>query len=166
MVKKTTLKKTSKAIKSDDTVTTSKNIALPSSTKGTDFNKFVKNKLEQVIDIIQRTYLSLDFCKQYDIFSKSSIGQCTDHLHSIYDTAQKLNDSTPIADKDVDATLVSIQSIFDKLSVVFSTYGTFSIKDIYYVVFGSKYNSMDTYDNKNTFLNDKLSLIEKYMIPV
>ena len=75
MVKKTTLKKTSKAIKSDDTVTTSKNIALPSSTKGTDFNKFVKNKLEQVIDIIQRTYLSLDFCKQYDIFSKSSIGQ-------------------------------------------------------------------------------------------
>jgi len=166
MVKKTTLKKTSKTIKSDDTVTASKNLTLPSSTKGTDFNKFVKSKLEQVIDIIQRTYLSLDFCKQYDIFSKSSIGQCTDHLHSIYDTAQKLNDSTPISDKDVDATLASIQSIFDKLSVVFSTYGTFSIKDIYYVVFGSKYNNMDTYDKKNTFLNDKLSLIEKYMIPV
>jgi len=166
MVKKATLKKNSKTVKSNNDVTASKNLTLPCTSKGNDFNKFVKNKLDQVIDIIQRTYLSLDFCKQYDIFSKSSVGQCTDHLHSIYDTAQKLNNNIPSSDKDIDTTLASIQTIFDKLSVVFSTYGTYSIQDIYYVVFGSKYDSMDTYNKNNSYLHDKLQLLEKYMIPI
>ena len=59
-----------------------------------------------------------------------------------------------------------IQTIFDKLSVIFSTYGTYSIQDIYYVVFGTKYNKLDTYEENNTLINDKMEIIEKYLIPV
>ena len=145
------------------TVTSS---AITKSVKNTDFNKFIEKKLQQVIDIIQRTYLSLDFCKQYDIFSKSSIGQCSDHLHTIYTSAQTLKESIPIQDNEMDNTLTIIQTIFDKLSVIFSTYGTYSIQDIYYVVFGTKYNKLDTYENNNDEINNKIELIEKYMIPV
>ena len=140
--------------------------ALTKSVKNTDFNKFIDKKLQQVIDIIQRTYLSLDFCKQYDIFSKSSIGQCSDHLHTIYSSAQSLKESIPIHDNEMDNTLTIIQTIFDKLSVIFSTYGTYSIQDIYYVVFGTKYNKLDTYDDSDEQINNKIELIEKYMIPV
>ena len=140
--------------------------ALTKSVKNTDFNKFIEKKLQQVIDIIQRTYLSLDFCKQYDIFSKSSIGQCSDHLHTIYSSAQSLKESIPIHDNEMDNTLTIIQTIFDKLSVIFSTYGTYSIQDIYYVVFGTKYNKLDTYDDTDEQINNKIELIEKYMIPV
>ena len=88
--------------------------AITKSVKNTDFNKFIEKKLQQVIDIIQRTYLSLDFCKQYDIFMKSSIGQCSDHLHTIYTSAQSLKESIPIHDNEMDNTLTIIQTIFDK----------------------------------------------------
>jgi ATP-dependent Lon protease len=145
---------------------TNTSTALTKSVKNTDFNKFIEKKLQQVIDIIQRTYLSLDFCKQYDIFSKSSIGQCSDHLHTIYSSAQSLKESIPIHDNEMDNTLTIIQTIFDKLSVIFSTYGTYSIQDIYYVVFGTKYNKLDTYDDSDKQINNKIELIEKYMIPI
>ncbi len=145
---------------------TNTSTTITKSVKNADFNKFIEKKLQQVIDIIQRTYLSLDFCKQYDIFSKSSIGQCSDHLHTIYSSAQSLKESIPIHDNEMDNTLTIIQTIFDKLSVIFSTYGTYSIQDIYYVVFGTKYNKLDTYDDSDKQINDKIELIEKYMIPI
>ena len=99
---------------------------IPSNQKinNVEFNVFIKKKIDQVIDIIQRTYLSLEYCKQYDIFSKSSIGQCTDHLHTIFESSHKLKESIPIHEKEMNNTLTIIQTIFDKLSVIFSTYGT------------------------------------------
>ena len=108
---------------------------IPSNQKinNAEFNVFIKKKIDQVIDIIQRTYLSLEYCKQYDIFSKSSIGQCTDHLHTIFESSHKLKESIPIHEKEMNNTLTIIQTIFDKLSVIFSTYGTNNIKDIYYI---------------------------------
>ena len=144
----------------------SKSGQIPKTVKNTDFNNFIEKKLNQVIDIIQRTYLSLSFCKQYDIFSKNSIGQSTDHLQSVYLSAKEVKDSIPINDNNMDDTLIIIQSIFDKLSIVFSTYGTYSMNDVYYVVFGTKYNSFDTYDKENTYISDKLELIEKYIMPI
>jgi len=139
--------------------------AITKTVNNVDFNNFIGKKLQQVIDIIQRTYLSLDFCKQYDIFSKSSIGQCSDHLHTIYTSAQSLKENIPIQNNEMDNTLTVIQTIFDKLSVIFSTYGTYSIQDIYYVVFGTKYNKFDIYEENNELINDKMSIIEKYLIP-
>ena len=141
---------------------------IPSNQKinNVEFNVFIKKKIDQVIDIIQRTYLSLEYCKQYDIFSKSSIGQCTDHLHTIFESSYKLKESIPIHEKEMNNTLTIIQTIFDKLSVIFSTYGTNNIKDIYYVVFGTKYNSIDLYDENNKYITKKIELIEKYLIPV
>ena len=146
--------------------TPSNTTAITKTVNNADFNNFIEKKLQQVIDIIQRTYLSLDFCKQYDIFSKSSIGQCSDHLHTIYTSAQSLKDSIPIQNNEMDNTLTIIQTIFDKLSVIFSTYGTYSIQDIYYVVFGTKYNKFDVYEESDELINDKMSIVEKYLIPV
>ncbi len=143
-----------------------KNMQIPKTVKNSDFNSFIDKKLNQVVDIIQRTYLSLTFCKQFDIFSKNSIGQCTDHLQTIYLSAKTVKENIPIPDKEMDNTLATIQSIFDKLSIVFSTYGTYSINDVYYVVFGTKYNNFDTYDKKNKYICDKLELIDKYLIPI
>jgi len=143
-----------------------KNMQVPKTVKNTDFNTFIDKKLEQVIDIIQRTYVSLSFCKQFDLFSKNSIGQCTDHLQTVYSSALTIKQKIPIEDKDMDDTLSTIQSIFDKLSIVFSTYGTYSINDVYYVVFGTKYNKFDQYEENNKFISDKVELLEKYTMPV
>ena len=49
-----TMVKTAKKITSSSTVITK-------SINNNDFNSFIEKKLQQVIDIIQRTYLSLDF---------------------------------------------------------------------------------------------------------
>jgi ATP-dependent Lon protease len=145
---------------------TPKNLQVPKTVKNADFNNFIEKKLQQVIDIIQRTYLSLSFCKNFDLFSKSSIGQCSDHLQTVYITALNIKQGIPISEKDMDDTLATIQSIFDKLSIVFSTYGTYSINDVYYVVFGTKYNKFDNYDENNKFIRDKLELLEKYTMPI
>ena len=145
---------------------TQKNLQVPKTVKNADFNNFIEKKLQQVIDIIQRTYISLSFCKNFDLFSKSSIGQCTDHLQTVYITALNIKQEIPISEKDMDDTLATIQSIFDKLSIVFSTYGTYSINDVYYVVFGTKYNKFDNYDENNKFIRDKLELLEKYTMPI
>lgn len=131
-----------------------------------DFNKFIKNKLDTLVDIIQKTYLSLDLCKNYDVFSNSSISQCVDHLHEIYNSSQTILDSLPLSEKDTAKTIEDIQKIFDKLSILFSTHGTSSMTDICYVVFGVKYNRLHTYDATNTTIVDKLNILEKYMIPV
>ena len=145
---------------------TNKEMSVPKTVKNSEFNSFIDKKLRQIIDIIQRTYLSLSFCKHFDIFSKSSIGQCSDHLQTIYDAAKKLKDTVPIEDKEMDSTLNIVQSIFDKLSIVFSTYGTYSTNDVYYVVFGTKYNKFDTYDAENAYNKDRIDLIEKYILPI
>ena len=71
----------------------------------------------------------------------------------------------PIEESETDATISIIQSIFDKLSVIFSTHGTFSINDIFFVVFGTKYNKFDHYDEDNAYVKDKMHIIENYMIP-
>ena len=141
-------------------------VQIPKTVKNTDFNNFIEKKVDQIVNIIQRTYLSLSFCKQFDIFSKNSIGQCTDHLQTIYSTTKNVKDSIPLSDKEMDETLSTIQSIFDKLSIVFSTYGTHYINDVHYVVFGTKYNNFDTYDKNNKYISNKIDLIEKYIMPI
>jgi len=132
----------------------------------TDFNIFIKNKLDTLVDVIQRTYLSIEYCKRYDLFSNNSIGQCIDHLHEIYKNAQSLLSKIPFTDKETTETIEEIQKIFDKLSVLFSTHGSSSIKDICYVVFGVKYNRLCNYDENDILLVNKLEILEKYMIPV
>ena len=134
--------------------------------KNSDFNKFVEKKIIQVIDIIKRTYLSLEFIKQFDIFSSTSITQCTDHLQTIFSTSQTLKKSIPIDDKEMDTTLSIIQTIFDKLSIIFSTYGTYSINDVYYVVFGQKYNNYNNYNENDLSIKGKIEILEKYVIPI
>ena len=131
-----------------------------------DFNVFIKNKLDTLVNIIQNTYLSLDTCKNYDVFSNSSISQCVDHLHEIYESAQLILHSLPLIEKDTPKTIEDIQKIFDKLSVLFSTHGTHYMKDICYVVFGVKYNNLHTYEPTNKFIVDKLDILEKYMLPI
>ena len=123
---------------------------MSSNTKNnSDFNAFIKNKLDTLVNIIQNTYLSLDTCKNYDVFSNSSISQCVDHLHEIYESAQKILNSLPLTEKDTPKTIEDIQKIFDKLSILFSTHGTHYMKDICYVVFGVKYNNLHTYESSN-----------------
>jgi len=144
----------------------------PSVTEATDqkgnieFNKFIKGKLDTLIDIIQRTSLSLDFCKRYDVFSNSSTGQCIDHLHEIYASSQKILAKIPLQDKDTTKTIEDIQKIFDRLSIIFSTHGTSSIKDICYVIFGVKYNRLYKYSPSNNIILDKLDILEKYFVPI
>jgi ATP-dependent Lon protease len=131
-----------------------------------DTNKFIKCKLDILIDIIKSTYLSTDFCKRYDIFSNNSIGQCVDHLHEIYTYVQEIKIKLPINACDTSRTIEDIQKVFDKLSILFSTHGTYLIKDIYFIVFGVKYNNMCDYNEHDTMQRSKLEILEKYMIPI
>ena len=130
-----------------------------------DFKRFMSLKITQVIDIIQRTFTSIDYCKKFDIFSNSTINQCLDHLYTIYEKANSI--TALLDDKDnMDKAIQEMQQIFDKLSIFFTNYGTHSINDIHYVVFGARYNNIKTIEETETMKLSKVKLIEKYTIPI
>ena len=135
-------------------------------TKSSDyFHRFMSSKISHVIDIIQLTFTSIYYCKKFDVFSNSTINQCLDHLYTIYEKTNSITDL--ICDKGkMDDAIQEMQQVFDKLSVFFTTYGSNCIPDIYYVVFGARYNNKQTIPETNTMLCSKLDLIEKYTIPI
>lgn len=130
-----------------------------------DFHRFMSSKISQVIDIIQRTFTSIDYCKKFDVFSNSTINQCLDHLYTIYEKTNSITNLLGNKDKMDDA-IQEMQQVFDKLSVFFTTYGSNCISDIYYVVFGARYNNKQTISETNSIMCSKLDLIEKYTIPI
>lgn len=130
-----------------------------------DFNRFMSLKITQVIDIIQRTFTSIDYCKKFDVFSNSTINQCLDHLYTIYEKTNAIN--ALLVNKDnMDKAIQEMQQVFDKLSMFFTNYGTHSISDIFYVVYGARYNNLKTIAETDTIKLSKIKLIEKYTIPI
>jgi len=137
---------------------------IPSKTSD-DFNRFMSLKITQVIDIIQRTFTSIDYCKKFDVFSNSTISQCLDHLYTIYEKTNAI--TTLLVNKDnMDKAIQEMQQVFDKLSIFFTNYGTNYISDVYYVVFGARYNNLNTILETDTMKLSKIRLIEKYTIPI
>ena len=70
----------------------------------------------------------------------------------------------PIEESETDAT-ISLSNPYLISYRSFSHHGTFSINDIFAVVFGTKYNKFDHYDEDNAYVKIKCTSQENYMIP-
>jgi len=130
-----------------------------------EFKKFMSLKIKQVTDIIQRAFTSIDYCKKFDIFSNSTINQCLDHLYTIYEKTQNIMAMLDTKEQ-MDNAINEMQQVFDKLSIFFTNYGANSIQDIAYVVFGARYNKLQSISDTDAIQLSKLELIEKYVVPI
>ena len=153
-----------------------RNIILPD--KITIENTFVllKEKLEYIQKIIQKTILFVQLYKKYDIFSNSDVNICISSLSNLYEKTieiiNKLNieqttnsiQFTQVTHNIVfDPIINNIQLLIDKLSIIICGFGTSDINDVLFICYGS--------DFKNTILDneiiqDKQKLIQTHVHPI
>ena len=124
---------------------------------------FIRKKCCEVEQMILDTYQFLENMRQYDIFSNHITTQCIDLLHDLHEKTHILirkADDLSIGEKLLD----DLQFLYDKLLIVFTTYGTSSLKSALYVVFGSKYDIFQS-NTVSDLQRAKYEIIEKYVIP-
>lgn len=124
---------------------------------------FIRKKCCEVEQMILDTYQFLENMRQYDIFSNHITTQCIDLLHDLHEKTHILirkTDDLSIGEKLLD----DLQFLYDKLLIVFTTYGTSSLKSALYVVFGSKYDIFQS-NTVSDLQRAKYEIIEKYVIP-
>lgn len=131
--------------------------------EGKNVQSFIRKKCCEVEQMILDTYQFLENMRQYDIFSNHITTQCIDLLHDLHEKTHILirkADDLSIGEKLLD----DLQFLYDKLLIVFTTYGTSSLKSALYVVFGSKYDVFQS-DTVSDMQRAKYEIIEKYVIP-
>jgi ATP-dependent Lon protease len=125
---------------------------------------FMIKKCKDVENMILETYHFLESIRQYDIYSNHSITQCVDLLHDLHEkTAILLRKSN--VQTDDEKLLGDLQFLYDKLLIIFTNYGTSLLKNVIYVVFGSKYNILQL-ESSSDLQKAKCEILEKYITPI
>jgi ATP-dependent Lon protease len=127
----------------------------------------INEKILHIQKIIRNTILSNQQYKLFSIFSNNDLEICITSLTEIYlkscslveENQTILNEKT----KNVDSIIQSLQELIDKLIIIMSGFGTKTIEDILFIVFGSDYKDQPT-DNK--IFENKYSLIKTYLHPI
>jgi len=125
---------------------------------------FMIKKCAEIENMILETYHFLESVRQYDIYSNHNITQCMDILHDLHDKTSLLLRKSKLQTDD-EKLLDDLQFLYDKLLIIFTNYGTSSLKNVLYVVFGSKYKIVQT-DTISDIQKAKCELIEQYITPI
>ena len=128
-----------------------------------DIIAFLLEKISNIQEIIRNTLLSITHNKQIEIFSDIDANISITILNEIY---VKTTDIEKICKKpngkDVHTCIDQLQKIIDKLSMVICGFGTKTIDDLLFIVFGIEYNSLR---HENDIMRKKCELIHKYFRP-
>jgi ATP-dependent Lon protease len=124
-----------------------------------DLYAIIQNKTNYIQEIIRKTSISIHYYKNNEIFSNNEDIICISALKELYKKSLDVS-----KDKTIDENITILQTIVDKLSVVISGFGTESIEDLLYIVFGIEYKN-------KTFAEDpvysaKYDLIKRYCHPI
>jgi ATP-dependent Lon protease len=121
---------------------------------------FIKNKIKYIYDVIRSTIFSVQNNKRNDILSNSDVNSCISTLTELYTKIKEFENFD--ASINEEKLLDDFQSLLEKLSVVICSFGTYHLKDLLNISFGSQFNENK---NENIFLQEKQDLIHKYIHP-
>ena len=126
---------------------------------------FVLQKCKDVNKMIIDTFQFLEDMRHYDIFSNHSISQCSDLLHDLHEKVYMLINKANLKTEKEEKLVDDLQLLYDKLVAIFTNFGSYHMKDVLMVLFGSKYDFYQT-DNKSDLHLAKFELMEKYVVPI
>jgi hypothetical protein len=126
--------------------------------KQINLSEFIKDKTNQIREIIRDTIISILNNKQNDIFSNNDIALSLNILNDLYERTAEINTSV-----ENNTNIELLQKIIDKLSMVICGFGTKNIEDLLFITFGSEFSNLT---QKTDELKDKYELIKKYVNPV
>jgi ATP-dependent Lon protease len=126
---------------------------------------FVLQKCRDVNKMIINTFQFLEDMRHYDIFSNHSISQCSDLLYDLHEKVDMLMNRANLKTESEEKLLDDLQLLYDKLVAIFTNFGSYHMKDVLMVLFGSKYDFYQTDDKSDLYLA-KFELIEKYVVPI
>jgi len=140
----------------------------PKSPKIVSFNPTddqIHQKIEKNIihiqNIIRETILSIQNYKSYELFSNMEVIFCANTLKETYEKTNALL-RLERTEENIDKKINELQLITNKLYSIITNYGTKTVEDLLYIVFGSLF----TIDNiENETVNSKYELICNYIHP-
>ena len=127
----------------------------------TNIIELLKNQIHYFQNLIQKTIISIQKYKHFDILGPNELNNGIHKLEQLYKTLSNnidilINNNNPNIDNITD----NIDNIRNELNSIFKSYGTDNIHDLLNVVFGDDYLNTINWDNH------KYSLIEKYFHPI
>jgi ATP-dependent Lon protease len=127
------------------------------SNESKDITLFIEDKIDKLNQMIQKTFLSIQEYKKWEIFKTSDVLQATQILKELNQKTKELREDT---DKQQTYLLESYQKISDKLCACFSKYGTHSMKDLIQLLLGEI--TLPT----NELQKSKIDIITNYLHPI
>tara|TARA_Y100000389_G_scaffold192924_1_gene221123 strand:- start:15865 stop:19125 length:3261 start_codon:yes stop_codon:yes gene_type:complete len=113
----------------------------------------VESKIRGIQSIIQRTILSSQRYKLYDILGANELNICVSTLNNIFEESNNILDE--IKNKTINDDILStrVAYIEQELVTIIKNFGTESIKDLIYIILGSDYiiNQFNTDELINKF---------------
>jgi len=131
--------------------------------------KLIKSKMVKIHSIIQRILQALNSYRGLNIISNSDLIVCTSTLIECYDKSSsivsQLDTGTCYTVEKINLFIDQLQQIVDKLSIIMCGYGAFSVEDIFFISFGSDFDSSSSVPDMDMWKN-KRELIMKYVRPI
>lgn len=124
---------------------------------------FLKKKIIYLQEIIQKTFYSIQTNHLNGIFSSNDTNVSTSILYKLYKSIDEISVNIDQDNIDKNAIINDTQRIIDKLSVVICGFGTKSICDLLFIVFGSEWKNKSYSDE---ILHDKFALIQNHVTPI
>ena len=124
---------------------------------------FLKNKIIYLQEIIQKTFYSIQTNHLNGIFSSNDTNVSTSILYKLYKNIDEISVNIQQDNIDKNEIINDTQRIIDKLSVVICGFGTKSIRDLLFIVFGSEWKNKSYSDE---ILQDKFALIQNHITPI
>ena len=124
---------------------------------------FLKKKISYLQEIIQKTFYSIQSNHLNGIFSSNDTNVSTSILYKLYKNIDEINANINQDNIDKNAIINDTQRIIDKLSVVICGFGTKSICDLLFIVFGSEWKNKSYSDE---VMQDKFTLIQNHITPI
>lgn len=124
---------------------------------------FLKKKISYLQEIIQKTFYSIQSNHLNGIFSSNDTNVSTSILYKLYKNIDEINANIDQDNIDKNAIINDTQRIIDKLSVVICGFGTKSICDLLFIVFGSEWKNKSYSDE---VMQDKFTLIQNHITPI
>jgi ATP-dependent Lon protease len=119
--------------------------------KVSEIIKYIEEKHDTFLDILQRTLVSANMLKQMDIISTSNLAICNDCIELLF---KKLNDSKKdINSKNFNEKITLLQNINSDISSLLKKYGSAKLNDLILICFDKNYLS----DN---LLNEDVNIVE------
>ncbi len=123
----------------------------------------VENKIKEIQSIIQKTILSAQKYKLYDILGANELNICISTLNNIFNETNII--LTQIEQQIYGEELIQskITDMEQELVTIIKNFGTESLKDLIYLIFGNDYINERI---NNTHIVDKFKVINKCSHPI